>query len=364
MKNNKRKLKIVCIIHSLGLGGMERVMAILLNSFAQRKGVEVSLLLIGRDRNVSFELVDNIQVYQPDFTFNPQQRNLSTMKTMRFIRKRVKEINPDTILSFGEYWNNLVLLSLYGLKYPVYVSDRSQPNKNLGKVQNLMRNKLYPTASGYIAQTEKAAEIAQKNQWNKNIAIIGNPITQVSEDKTVEKENIILTVGRLIPTKHIDELMEMFKTINDKDWKLIVVGGNAKNLHLLEDYQQRVKKWNLEDRIHLVGAQTNVADYYKKAKIFAFTSSSEGFPNVVGEAMAFGLPVIAYDCVAGPSDLIEDGKTGFLIEERNQERYIKNLKRLMSDAGLRKTLGENGKEKTMAFIKINNDLLLKSDLYR
>lgn len=349
MKNNKRKLKIVCIIHSLGLGGMERVMAILLNSFAQRKGVEVSLLLIGRDRNVSFELVDNIQVYQPDFTFNPQQRNLSTMKTMRFIRKRVKEINPDTILSFGEYWNNLVLLSLYGLKYPVYVSDRSQPNKNLGKVQNLMRNKLYPTASGYIAQTEKAAEIAQKNQWNKNIAIIGNPITQVSEDKTVEKENIILTVGRLIPTKHIDELMEMFKTINDKDWKLIVVGGNAKNLHLLEDYQQRVKKWNLEDRIHLVGAQTNVADYYKKAKIFAFTSSSEGFPNVVGEAMAFGLPVIAYDCVAGPSDLIEDGKTGFLIEERNQERYIKNLKRLMSDAGLRKTLGENGKEKTMAF---------------
>ena len=94
MKNNKRKLKIVCIIHSLGLGGMERVMAILLNSFAQRKGVEVSLLLIGRDRNVSFELVDNIQVYQPDFTFNPQQRNLSTMKTMRFIRKRVKEINP------------------------------------------------------------------------------------------------------------------------------------------------------------------------------------------------------------------------------------------------------------------------------
>src|SRR5690554_6343419 len=173
---------------------MERVMAILLNSFAKRDQVEVSLVLIVRDRNVSFELVDNIQVYQPNFIFNPQQRNLSTMKTMRFIRKRVKEINPDTILSFGEYWNNLVLLSLYGLKYPVYVSDRSQPNKNLGKVQNLMRNKLYPSASGYIAQTEKAAEIARKNQWNENIAIIGNPSKRVSEDKTVEKENIILTV--------------------------------------------------------------------------------------------------------------------------------------------------------------------------
>lgn len=343
------KLKITCIIHSLHLGGMERVMAILLNSFTQKENTEVSLLLIGKTPKIEFDIPNNVKIYVPSFDFNPNKRTLSTFKTILFIRKSIKEINPDTILSFGEYWNNLVLLSLYGLKYPVYVSDRSQPNKNLGKVQNLMRNKLYPTASGYIVQTEKAAEIAQKNQWNKNIAIIGNPITQVSEDKTVEKENIILTVGRLIPTKHIDELMEMFKTIDDKDWKLIVVGGNAKNLHLLEDYQQRVKDWNLEDRIHLVGAQTNVADYYKKAKIFAFTSSSEGFPNVVGEAMAFGLPVIAYDCVAGPSDLIEDGKTGFLIEERNQERYIKNLKRLMSDAGLRKVLGENGKEKTLAF---------------
>jgi hypothetical protein len=86
---------------------------------------------------------------------------------MRFLRKKVKNIDPDTILSFGEYWNNLVLLSLYGLKYPVYISDRSQPDKDLGRVQNRLRDLLYPKAAGFIAQTSKAKEICLNKRWNR-----------------------------------------------------------------------------------------------------------------------------------------------------------------------------------------------------
>lgn len=342
-------MRITCIIHSLGIGGMERVMALLLNSFAQKKGVEVSLILIGRERNISFELSDRIKIYQPNFAFDDKHRNISTFKTMQFVRKTVKEINPNTILSFGEFWNNLVLLSLYGLRYPIYIADRSQPNKNLGKLQNLLRNKLYPRAAGYIAQTKKAAEIARKKYWNSNIVVIGNPINQVPEWETSEKENIVLSVGRLIPTKHMDELIEIFREIDSRDWKLVIVGGNSKKMGLLEEYRELVKDYGLDDRIHLVGTQANIAEYYKSAKVFAFASSSEGFPNVVGEAMAYGLPVIAYDCVAGPSDLIQNGKTGFLIKERNQNKYIQSLRKLMTDAELRKKLGAEGKEKINEF---------------
>ena len=345
------KLKITCIIHGLGLGGMERVMAILLNSFAKKREVEVSLLIIGKSRKIEFEISKKIKVYVPDFEFDPQQRNLSTLRTMRFIRKRINEINPDKILSFGEYWNNLVLLSLYGLKYPVYISDRSQPNKNLGKLQNKLRDVLYPKAAGYIAQTEKASKIAFQKNWSNNIVVVGNPIIQVSEPKSTAtaKENIILTVGRLIPSKHIDELIQIFKNSNPKGWKLVVVGGNSKNLNLLEEYRQLVIDLQLEDRIQLIGATSHVADYYKKARIFAFTSSSEGFPNVIGEAMSYGLPVIAYDCTAGPSDLIVDGETGFLIPERDQQVYIKYLKKLMDDSQLRHTQGLRALEKIKEF---------------
>jgi GalNAc-alpha-(1->4)-GalNAc-alpha-(1->3)-diNAcBac-PP-undecaprenol alpha-1,4-N-acetyl-D-galactosaminyltransferase len=85
------------------------------------------------------------------------------------------------------------------------------------------------------------------------------------------------------------------------------------------------------------------------AKVFAFTSSSEGFPNVIGEAMSYGLPLIAYDCTSGPSDLINDGETGFLIEERDQKAYIEKLKTLMQDADLRNKQSNAALEKIKDF---------------
>tara|TARA_B100000513_G_C11899166_1_gene184860 strand:+ start:275 stop:1363 length:1089 start_codon:yes stop_codon:yes gene_type:complete len=344
-----RNKSICLIIHSLSLGGMERVMSALANNFCERENVIVNLLLIGKEPIVNFDLKAKIRVYKPNFKFDDSKRFKSTIQIIKFLRATVIKINPDVILSFGEFWNNLVLLSLFKLKYPVYISDRSQPNKNLGKLQNFLRDKLYPNAAGYIAQTEKAKEIACHNKWNKNIIVIGNPIKLISNLKLQTKENIILTVGRLIPTKHIDQLIDIFRNTYNSKWKLIIIGGNAKKNMLLEEYKELVKKLGLHEKIKLIGASQNVADYYKKAKIFAFTSSSEGFPNVIGEAMSYGLPVIAYDCIAGPSDLITDRETGFLIKQRNQKEYENKLKILMQDADLRNILSKNSLEKIKDF---------------
>ena len=110
-----------------------------------------------------------------------------------------------------------------------------------------------------------------------------------------------------------------------------------------------VKTEVFDDISELVGAQKDVEDYYRKSKVFAFTSSSEGFPNVIGEAMSYGLPVISYDCTAGPSDLIVQNETGFLIEERNHEAYIQKLKILLADSDLRRKQGENALQKIREF---------------
>jgi len=339
--------KLVCVIPSLSLGGMERVMSLLLNKFS-KKNVELHLILFGKSREIKYSIPEHIIVHSPSFSYSESNRFIFTLKTIVYIRKEIKMIKPDSILSFGEYWNNLVLLSLLMLKHPVYISDRSQPNKDLGKLQNRLRDCLYPKASGYIAQTIKASEIASKNKWNSNITVIGNPIMQNSVQDVDRRENIILTVGRLITTKHIDELIDIFDIINNKDWKLVVVGGNSKKLNLLEEYRYLVTKLGLKDQVQLVGTQSNLEDYYRKAKIFAFTSSSEGFPNALGEAMSFGLPVIAYNCTAGPSDLITDGENGFLIEERDKNSYVEKLNLLIENSDLRNSLGVN------SLVKVND----------
>lgn len=327
-------IKIACVIHSLGIGGMERVMSLIVNDFASRLNVEVHLILIGKDRNIEFNVDERVYIHKPDFKFNPRTRHWCTFKTIMFIRFTINKIQPLSVLSFGEMWNNLVLLSLLKTKYSIYISDRSQPNKNLGRLHNFLRNWLYPKASGLIAQTSIAKDIATKNKWNHNVSVIGNPIPRLELPKP-PKENIILTVSRLIPTKNIDQLIHIFKNINNPEWQLVIIGGNAKKTDLLTKYRNLIAELHMQDRIFLLGEQKNIESYWAKSSIFAFTSTSEGFPNALAEAIAAQLPVVAYDCVAGPSDLIEHDMNGYLIEEHNNTLFQESLENLMNSEDLR-----------------------------
>ncbi len=361
-KLNKEKelQKICCIIHSLGIGGMERVMGLLANDFSSRYGAEVHVILIGRKREVIQHLNDSIKVHRPSFDFSNKARLISTIRTLFFVRFKVKEIDPSSILSFGEIWNNLVLLAILGLKNPIIISDRSQPNKNIGLFHNILRDCLYPLAEGYIAQTEQAKYIALKRRWSADVRVIGNPVVVPNNANGTKRENIVLSVGRLIKTKHFDELIEIFSQIaTEENWYLYIVGGNSKRMNLFDDLKSLIQAKRMEN-VYLENEQRNVASYYQRSKIFAFTSSSEGFPNALAEAMAAGLAVISYDCLAGPSDLIDDNINGFLIPNRNQEMYYSRLKQLMSDDSLVRRFGENAKKKMKKYsTEIISDEYLK-----
>ncbi len=336
--------KICLVIHSLSPGGMERVMSQLAAYLVQQDKVEVHLVLYGITREVFYPLPESVVIHRPGFVFSNKKRTWHTIKTLFFLRRMVKQIRPDTVLSFGEMWNNLVLLALYRLGVPVYVSDRSRPGKNLGALHNRLKKWLYPTAAGLIAQTDKAREIAEQNKRNSNIRVIGNPIRDVKPGKPEDKENIVLTVGRLIPTKHTDELIQLFVRLNRPGWKLIIVGGDAQRQNLMVELEKLVAKLGAGDRVELAGTRSDVDSYYQKSKIFAFTSSSEGFPNVVGEAMSAGLPVVSFDCVAGPSEMMEDGENGFLVDLFDYDTFAERLALLMEDAELCDRLGRQARK--------------------
>ena len=105
----------------------------------------------------------------------------------------------------------------------------------------------------------------------------------------------------------------------------------------------------VQNRVQLTGALKDVESWYQKARIFAFPSSSEGFPNVVGEALAHGLPVVAFDCVAGPRDLIQQGINGFLADTYDFDRFAVYLKQLMDDEELRKRMASNAPDSVLPF---------------
>jgi glycosyltransferase involved in cell wall biosynthesis len=356
MPNKKR---IALLIPSLQAGGMERVMSELANHFVRKADCEVYLILYGLKRDIFYSIADEIIVHKPDFEFDSSKRLWNTIKTLWFLRKKLNKLEVDAALSFGEYWNNLVLLSTLGTSIPVFVSDRSQPNKSLGKVQDFLRNWLYPKAKGVIAQTEKAKMIYEKLYVHNNISVIGNPIRPIlsAEYSDEGRENIVLMVGRLIASKHQDRLIQIFLNINNPDWRLVIVGYD----HLKQNHSERLQKMiddnNATERITLAGKQTDVENFYLKSKIFAFTSSSEGFPNVIGEAFSAGLPAVSYDCDAGPSDLIEHGRNGYLVPVFDDQSFEVHLKILMESEELRRNFAQKALDgiKQFSSKKIGDD---------
>ncbi len=343
--------RVIClVIPSLQAGGMERVMSEIARYLSAKEELDVHLVLYGIDREIFYEVSQNTKVHLPEFAFNNRSRLYNTIRTLLFLRRTIKEIDPETILSFGEYWNNFVLLSLRGLKYPVFVSDRCQPDKSLGKLHDWLRRRLYSGARGLVMQTEKAREIYLDNQRHNNIAVIGNPIPEIKvAHRSQEREKSVLMVGRLISTKHQDLLIEMFAKVAPADWILRIVGYDHQKQYHEERLRQLARDLGVEDQVVFMGKQMQMEEIYLRSSIFAFTSSSEGFPNVIGEAMSAGMPVLSFDCVAGPSELIKDGHNGFLVPLFDSETFEARLDLLIKDEELRHELGSNARESIKEF---------------
>lgn len=338
---SETKKKIVFAVHSLCPGGQERVVSVLINEFSKQNDVEIHLVMFGRCPELFYTIPNITIIHQPNFKFNDILRFWFTVKTMWFIRSTLMKIKADAILSFGEHWNSFVLLSCMGCNLPIFVSDRNQPGKKLGLIQETLRAYLYPKAKGIIAQTAIAKSVLFSKTKHANIAVIGNPIPESVLDETIKRRNIVLSVGRLIDTKHHDALIKSFLKVRKGDWKLVIVGDDAIKQRNKEKLEQLVKNLNAQDYIEIAGKSNEVQKYYQRAKVFAFTSSSEGFPNVIGEAMMAGLPVVAFDCVAGPAEMVHDNSNGFLVPLFDFNEFENKLNLLMSNDLLINKMSEN-----------------------
>lgn len=341
--NHSKVRRLACLVPSLQVGGSERAMATLASHFADHSGLDVHLIAYGRSKEKFYSLSKRVEYVQPNFDFDSGLRLLSTLKTLAFLRNTLKKNQYDAVLSFGERWNSFVMLACLGLNLRIFLSDRSSPNLNLGFVQSALRRILYPGATALIAQTEKYAELAHSLRLNSHVKVVPNPVLRRELAPEARRKNVILTVGRLITTKHHDRLIKIFASLPDKRWDLVIAGDDAQKQRNRERLVHLTQELGISDRVHLVGARSDIESFYDRAKIFAFTSSSEGFPNVVAEALASGLPVVSYDCVAGPSDLIADGENGFLVDLYDDNAFCDRIGRLMADESKRRTMSAHAR---------------------
>lgn len=333
-------MKIVLFIPTLKQGGAERVMTILANTWAKQNET-IHLILFENDSSNFYNISSKVKIHYLNFTYKGKLSKLySELKAFFKLRKTISKTQPDFVLSFMTKYNVLVILATCFLNKKIYVSDRSNPNLKLPKLISFLRKHTYKYASGVIAQTKMAKDTLQTITGNKNIEVIPNPLNNFSFDKKVSKENIILNVGRLTEEKGQKYLIKAFSKLKHDNWRLVILGEGKLKL----DLEKLIEKLSLQDRVILKGSVKNVDEWLSKSSIFAFSSISEGFPNALVEAMAFGLPCVAFDCDAGPRDIIENGNNGFLAELKNIDDFSKKIDLLIKNPKLREKISLQAKK--------------------
>ncbi len=333
-------MKILFVINTLSSGGAERVLSELANYFADVYNYDTYILTISKYEDF-YEISKNIKLIK----LNIENNKYSIINSFERVSKLVKSINkikPDIIISFMTSTNIESIIASKLLKIPIIISERANPTTSaLGKWRYL-RKMLYPFANSIVCQTRDVA-LFYKNYQN-NIKIIPNSLKRFDE-KILKRENVILSVGRLDYLKGFDLLIKSFSNINSKNWKLFIVGDGEyrKNLEIMVEYL------NLSDKIYFLGKQKDIESYYKKASIFVLSSRTEGFPNVLCEAMANGVATISFDCDFGPRDIIKNGVDGVLVPAENTELLGKEIEKLINSPKLREKLGKKA-------LKINSIL--------
>jgi glycosyltransferase involved in cell wall biosynthesis len=336
-------MRVTLMIPSLGAGGAERVMTLLANNLRER-GHEVYLLTLAGSRDDFFGVGSGVRRIALDLTGNSSSMlgaARANIRRIRAIRAVVRHIRPDAVLSFITSMNVLAILACVGLPVRVVVSERIDPRSHhMEQGWARLRTAAYRYTDALVAQTADAADWFRQ-QLGKRIAVttIPNPVMAAVESAAVDvaiPRPFMLAAGRLVQQKGFDLLIHAFADVARTRPELnLVIAGEGPEAPTLK---RLAAEMGVAERVFFPGRVRELPGFMKEATGFVLSSRYEGFPNVLLEALASGLPVIATDCPGGPREILCDGAYGLLVSNESVRGLGEAMIRLASDADLRERL--------------------------
>ena len=332
------------VVHSLAkMGGAEKVLVMLANYFAS-SGHTVSILTLS-DQESIFELHYAIEVI-PYHPFAQKKGKIrGTIAQVRFIYDTLILQKPDVVIAFMNATNILTTIAARLVKTPVIISEHTNYEYGFTDTRNtfsaliwkVLRRVIYPFADYLTILTERDKV---KYSYMKALAVLPNPLVLSDKHLSLQREKIILGVGRLSYVKGFDMLVDAFAKVEAPDWRLVITGEGDER----EALESKIREYGLEDRVVLTGFVQDMEYYYKRASIYVLSSRAEGFPGGLCEAMGYGCAVVAFDCPTGPAEIIRSDIDGILVEPENVDALREQIALLIQNEEQRKLLGENARE--------------------
>lgn len=320
--------RLVFHVPSLVGGGAERVWVLVANEMAAR-GHDVTLLVWNGDgpnarlRHEAVKLVDfGMPIVNEGFGKPATIRGL--LRTVRFIRRH----KPDAVYSAPEFANLVITLALIlsGSKarfFPSVHSAASIPRGSIGsEIAVALSGLVARRASKVIAVSAGVArDLEKRGLAADKLAVINNPLPPGIDAAAgahpwqarlagMSDGPVIATAGRLTPVKDQATLLRAFARLAaERPARLVIFGEGP----LRADLEALAGSLGVADRVLLPGYVNDPAACYAVADLFVLSSTSEGFGNVLIEAMAAGVPVVSTDCLHGPREILADGRFGQLV---------------------------------------------------
>lgn len=334
-------MKLLFVTSTLSSGGTERVISLLANELSKR-GHQVEIVCL--NHHIVFYPIDE----QVKVVFAEEEAKSTFIgKKMLWLRKYVKSTRPDAVLPFMTDVYSVTLVSLIGLKIPVISSERYDPRAS-DSLYKTIRWLFLRLTTHLVVQTEDIKSCYSK-ALQKRTTVIYNPVNEkVFEGPAIplEKQNKIISVGRLAPQKNFPMLINAFAKVKEDfpDYQLIIYGEGP----LRDELQPQIDRLNLSDSVLLAGRSNQVIEELRSAKLFCMSTNAEGMSNALIEAICVGLPVITTN-VSGAEELVEDGKTGFVTPIGDEAQLVVALKKMLGNEALMKKMGEGNLQKREQF---------------
>lgn len=331
--------KIVFAVPTLTGGGAERVVSVWAGQL-NKIGYEVFILLLCRSKN-EYYVDERIKLYSVS-SDEEAYKYLNNFSKIRVLRKFVKEIKPDYVISFLPHVQVMMFIATLGSNIKRIETVRLSPwdQEINGKLRKVAWKLCFVFATKIIVQTEEQKLFFGKRQQRKCV-VIPNPLSDVYKNirKKTDEYNTIaskfVAAGRIDKQKNYVLMIEAFAKAKKQlgknpDISLDIYGsGNEKYEKQLIEL---INELELSERIRLKGRTNCLEKELIRYDAFLMSSDYEGMPNSLVEAMAVGLVCISTDCRTGPTDMIEDGKTGFLTETGNVDAYARIIMKVARES--------------------------------
>ena len=343
-------------------GGFERVWTDKMNALSEIPGNEICLVTTDQgNHKVPYPLNQNVRHIDLGIRFVQQyqyrglKRYWIYQKLLRLFKRKMKALleaeRPDVIVSNASEFVDFILKCKGTI--PLVVESHGTFNRPFhmqemivfNHIKSYFHQKALKKADRVVALTHGDAE--QWKQVNPNVSIIPNIVTMNDTGVYSDcKAKRVIFVGRLDPQKGYQYLDAIWRIVEKRhpDWRLDIYGEGAdlpENKNIIPQGRQ----------VYPHAQTIDVLDKYKGSSVLVLTSVYEPFGLVMPEAMSCGIPVVAFDCPYGPSEIITDGKDGFLIDCYNVEAFADKLCLLMENETLRKQMGQNAIQSSQRFTK-------------